>query len=120
MSFFKCSKYLLNRATQAKNERGILMMPAGKHRQGIAKEIKLQVVSLYEDDEYSRKLPGEDTTIETVSFHVLSKSSMLHSLNIHALKLDISIFLVQAKMVFVASTKTEGFWLMHAICLTER
>ena len=30
ISFFNCSKYLVNRATQAKKERGILTIPAKK------------------------------------------------------------------------------------------
>ena len=47
MSFFNCSKYLINRPTQAKKEKGILTIPARKQRQGITEETKLQVVGLY-------------------------------------------------------------------------
>ena len=48
MNVFNCSKYLVNRATQAKKKRGILAISARKQRQEITEEAKLQVVSLYQ------------------------------------------------------------------------
>ena len=58
MEFFKCSKYLVNKASQIKQEKGIMALPVRKNRDGISDETKAKVVSIYEDDEYSRILPG--------------------------------------------------------------
>ena len=80
MSFFKCSKYLkylANRATQAKKERGILTIPARKQRQGITKQAKLKVVSLYEDNEYSRILPGAKDKVSIGRGHYHQKRLLL-------------------------------------------
>ena len=77
MSFFNCSKHLVNRVTQGKKERGIITIPARKQRQGITEEAELQVVSLYEDDEYSTMLPGAKHKISIGRGHYLQKRLLL-------------------------------------------
>ena len=134
---------MVNRATQAKTDRGILTVPARKQRQGITEEAKLQVVSLYKDSEYSRMLPGakDKVSIRRRHYHqkrfllcTAKKSCMLRlSLNILALKLDFLDFfrlnqngvlhlvpLEHTECVFVASAKMVCCWLMNVICCAER
>ena len=58
MDYFNCSKHLVNKAAQIKNEIGVLAKPKRKQRVGISMDTKSLVLSFFEDDDNSRMLPG--------------------------------------------------------------
>ena len=68
---------MVNRATQAKKDRRILTILAIKKRQEITEKAKLQVVSHYEDHEYSRMLPGAKNKVSIGRGHYHQKCLFL-------------------------------------------
>ena len=56
--FFNVSEYMVREAHKLAKEKGILALPESKHGKCLSKEVEESVKLFYEDDEYSRLLPG--------------------------------------------------------------
>ena len=56
--FFNCTQNQVRTAKKLKEEFGILATPIRKTRHGISDDVKQLVLDVYEDDEYSRLMPG--------------------------------------------------------------
>ena len=56
---FSVSEYLIRKARELKHEKGILAVPNPKRGKTLLAETVLLVTAFYEDDEYSRQLPGK-------------------------------------------------------------
>ena len=59
MKFFDTTKHSVKKAINLKKEEGILSKPMRAKRKGISSEDIQQVLSFFEDDEFSRPLPGK-------------------------------------------------------------
>ena len=57
-SFFSCSEYQVREARVMVEEKGILAIPEAKRGRSISQEVEDSVKLFYEDDEYSRLMPG--------------------------------------------------------------
>ena len=56
--YFNISEYLVRKTTEIKNQHGILTLPGFKSRKLISEKTIELVISFYEDDEWSRMMPG--------------------------------------------------------------
>ena len=57
-NFFQVSDYLVREARKLCEEKGILALPRPKRARSLLKEIEDSIKMFYEDDEYSRLMPG--------------------------------------------------------------
>ena len=57
-SFFNVSEYIVREARKVKESKGILELPDVKKGRKLSEEVKQDVLLFYEDDEYSRLMPG--------------------------------------------------------------
>ena len=57
--YFRVSEYLILSARELKRRRGILAQPSQKKGKAMAQETIDLVHAFYEDDKYSRQLPGK-------------------------------------------------------------
>ena len=53
-----CTDHMLRRAREVKAEKGILGIHRRVRKEGISEDTKAKVLAIYEDDEYSRQMPG--------------------------------------------------------------
>ena len=58
-TYFNVSEYLVRTAGNLKKSKGILAVPNPKRGKMLSEETKQLVINFYEDDEYSRQLPGK-------------------------------------------------------------
>ena len=58
-SFFHVSRYLVQKALKFKDEEGICSMPSAKQGKSLPVTVSNQVKRFYEDDQFSRLLPGK-------------------------------------------------------------
>ena len=58
-TYFNVSEYLVRTARNLKKSKGILAVPNPKRGKTLPEETKQLVINFYEDDEYSRQLPGK-------------------------------------------------------------
>ena len=56
--FFEVSEYLVREARKLAAEKGILALPDAKKGRSLSKEVEDSVRLFFEDDEYSRQMPG--------------------------------------------------------------
>lgn len=56
--FFNVSEYMVRKARKLAKEKGIMALPDPQHGNFLPKEVEESVKHFYEDDEYSRLLPG--------------------------------------------------------------
>lgn len=56
--FFEVSEYQVREARKLAEERGILALPDAKRGRSLSQEVEDSVKLFYEDDEYSRLMPG--------------------------------------------------------------
>ena len=57
-TFFEVSEYQVREARKLAEEKGILALPDPKRGRSLSKEVEDSVKLFYEDDEYSRQMPG--------------------------------------------------------------
>ena len=57
--YFNVSEYLVRTARELKKEKGILAKPEPKQGKKLSKETVQLIPDFYEDDEYSRQMPGK-------------------------------------------------------------
>ena len=58
IGFFDCTKYAVRKSVNLSDSEGILATPKRKLRSGITDTTKSKVIMMYNDDEYSRIMPG--------------------------------------------------------------
>ena len=68
---------VLNKAAQVKKEQGVLALPVRKKQDGISEDTKAKVLTLYEDDEYSRMLPGTKDKVGIKKKYLPAKEAAL-------------------------------------------
>ena len=56
--FFGCTDHMIKKAKKVKSELGILGLHRRVRKEGITEDTKAKVLALYQNDEYSRQLPG--------------------------------------------------------------
>ena len=66
--FFNVPEYTIRAARKLKEERGILSVPNPRRGKTLAEDTKSLVVNFFEDDEFSRLMPGEKDYLKPV-FH---------------------------------------------------
>ena len=74
--FFQCKVHNVRQALKLKSEQGILAKPRRALRQGIGEDIVSLIIGFYEDDEFSRLLPGSKDVI-SVSYRVHKQKHLL-------------------------------------------
>jgi len=76
IEFFGVTQYMVRRAFDLRDSQGILAVPKIYKRVRLSEETERAVRAIYEDDEYSRQLPGQKDCI-TVDGVKVSKRLML-------------------------------------------
>jgi len=61
--FFNVSEYAIRTARHLRRERGILAIPYARKGRTIADDTKAAILNFYQDDEYSRVMPGKKDSI---------------------------------------------------------
>ena len=59
VSFFNVSDHMIRAARKLTKEKGILELPAAKKGKTLSEEVTQSVLAFYEDDEYTRLMPGK-------------------------------------------------------------
>ena len=74
--FFQCKVYSVRHALAVKAEHGILAKPSRASRKGIGKNIVPLALDFYQDDEFSRLLPGSKDVV-SVGYKVHQQKRLL-------------------------------------------
>ena len=61
--FFNVSEYAVRTARNLKKERGILSIPDARKGRTITEDTKAAILSFYQDDEYTRLMPGKKDSV---------------------------------------------------------
>ena len=57
--YFEVSEHLIRNARLLKSEKGVFSLPTNKIGKKLSKEVAVLVENFYQDDEYSRMMPGK-------------------------------------------------------------
>ena len=74
--FFQCKVYTVRHALSLKAEHGVLAKPTRSSRKGIGENVASFVQNFYQDDEFSRLLPGSKDVV-SVGFKVHEQKRLL-------------------------------------------
>ena len=73
--FFNVSEYVVRTARDLKKDKGILAKPSPKRGKILSPEIVEKVIQTYEDDEFSRQLPGKKDYVSISKGHPQAKTT---------------------------------------------
>ena len=79
--YFNVSEYAIRKARELKKEKGILAMPNPRRGKVLSTELVELVVNFYEDDEYSRQVPGKKDYVSLGNNQYKQKRLILCNLN---------------------------------------
>ena len=121
--YFNVSRYLINRARVLRNECGILADPAPNYSKPVSDEVKRLVKDFFEDDRYSRLMPGRKDCVSIGGGEFEQKRMLLCTLkelykefrDIHPNVVGFSLFcsLKPKSIVFAGSSGT------HNVCVCK-
>ena len=120
--FFQCTSHMVRQALAVKAEDGVLAKPARATRRGIADEVVSLVHDFYQDDEFTRLLPGSKDVV-SVGYKIHQQKRLLLC-NLKELYIEFKNIHSQVKIGFSKFCSLRPKWCVllgssgsHAVCV---